>query len=62
MDLFGVVFEEWADKILPSLVVSGPFTYDEMPGEDQLAIFLALTQETQVAEDFFQVMPPEPSQ
>lgn len=62
MALFGVVFEEWADKILPSLVVSGPFTYDEMPGEDQLAIFLALTQETQVAEDFFQVMPSEPSE
>jgi hypothetical protein len=62
MDLFGIVFEEWAEKILPALVVSGPFTYDEMPGEDQLAVFLALTQETQVADDFFQVVPPEPSQ
>jgi hypothetical protein len=61
MEAFGNVFEEWSDKILPTIVVKGPFTYEEMPGEDQLAIFLALTQETQVTEEFFQILPAEPS-
>lgn len=61
MESFGNVFEEWAEKILPTCIVSGPFKYEDMPGEDQLAVFLALTQETQVAEDFFQVMPNESS-
>ena len=52
------VFEEWAPIMLPSVVVSGPFTYDEMPGEDQLALFMALSQETKIGEDFFRILPP----
>jgi hypothetical protein len=52
------VFEEWAPLMIPQVVVSGPFTYDDMPGEDQLAIFMALSQETKIAEDFFRVLPP----
>lgn len=52
------VFEEWAPMMIPSVLISGPFTYDDMPGEDQLAIFMALSQETKIAEDFFRVLPP----
>lgn len=39
---FGQVFEEWCAYLLPHLVVAGPFKYEDMPGEDQYAIFLAM--------------------
>ena len=55
------VFEEWAPIVLPTTVVSGPFTYDDMPGEDQLALFMALSQETKIGEDFFRVLPADSS-
>lgn len=61
MEQFGIVFEEWAEKILPAIIVSGPFKYEDMPGEDQLAIFMAVTQESQLTGELFQVLPPEPS-
>lgn len=35
-------FEEWSIKVLPHLIVDGPHTYDDMPGEDQFAIFNAV--------------------
>lgn len=53
----GDVFEEWAPIMLPHIVVAGPFTYDDMPGEDQLALFMALSQETKVGEEFFRILP-----
>jgi hypothetical protein len=57
MVLFGAVFEEWAEKILPNIVDN----YDEIPGEDQLAIFMALTQDMNVTDEFFQILPATPS-
>jgi len=51
------VFEEWAPLILPTVIVTGPFVYDDMPGEDQLALFMALSQETKIGEDFFRILP-----
>jgi hypothetical protein len=39
---FATVFQDWSEKILPMLWVDGPCKYDEMPGEDQYAIFLAM--------------------
>jgi hypothetical protein len=55
------VFEEWAPIVLPVTVVSGPFMYDDMPGEDQLALFMALSQETKIGEDFFRILPADSS-
>lgn len=52
------VFEEWAPLVLPMVVITGPFTYDDMPGEDQLALFMALSQETKIGEEFFRILPP----
>lgn len=51
------VFNEWAPKMLPSVVVSGPFTYENMPGTDQLAIFVALSQEANNGVELFRVVP-----
>lgn len=57
MEVFSTVFEEWSEKILPGIVDN----YDDIPGEDQLAIFMAITQEMNVTEEFFQILPAEPS-
>lgn len=35
-------FVEWTTKVLPAIYVSGPVPIDEMPGEDQYALFLAM--------------------
>lgn len=36
-------FKEWAEKVLPSLIMEGSvFTYDDMPGDDQFAVFVAM--------------------
>lgn len=32
-------FEEWAEKILPHIIIESTIPYEEMPGEDQLLIF-----------------------
>lgn len=51
------VFQQWAPKMLPAVVVSGPFTYENMPGQDQLAIFVALSQEANSGTELFRVVP-----
>lgn len=52
------MFPEWASTILPTCIVSGPYKYEDMPGEDQLAIFLATIQEMNVGDELFRVVPP----
>ena len=50
------VFEHWATELLPNLIVSGPFIYEEMPGEDQYAIFLAMVDQMKVSSQIFRVI------
>jgi len=51
------IFEEWSTGVLKHILVSGPHGYDDMPGEDQYAVFLALMSEFEVKdEEFFQVV------
>lgn len=57
------VFEEWAAKVLKNIVLSGPpgpdgqpFAFERMPGEDQYAIFMIITQETDVALSSFRLV------
>jgi hypothetical protein len=56
------VYEEWASKLLKHLIISGPpidgqpFTYERMPGEDQFAIFMLISQETDVTLSSFRIV------
>lgn len=54
---FSDVFVEWSAIILPNILVEGPYKYDEMPGEDQYGIFLALFQIMNMGEgELFRVL------
>lgn len=62
----GQAFEEWSVKVLPNILVNTQekdapetqlITVDEMSGEDQYAIFLALTSMLSVGENFFRIIP-----
>ena len=55
------VFEIWAAEILPFIVKDGPYKYAEMPGEDQMAIFMAMSSELKMADEFFQIIPDTPA-
>ncbi len=50
------VFETWAQEVLPQLIVQGPYTYEEMPAEDQYAVFLALVSDLKVSKNYFRVV------
>jgi hypothetical protein len=41
---FSVAFAEWSEKVLPAIFIEGPngIKVEEMPGEDQYALFLAM--------------------
>jgi hypothetical protein len=39
---FEKAFVEWTEKVLPAIYVDGPTTVQDMPGEDQYALFLAM--------------------
>ena len=39
-------FEAWTGLVLPAIIIEGPFVPEEMPGEDQYAIFAAILQTT----------------
>lgn len=39
---FTNAFAEWTEKVLPAIYVEGPTSLQEMPGEDQYALFLAM--------------------
>ena len=49
-------FEKWATQVLPHIISDGPYTYKEMPGEDQYAIFLAMMDETSMSEELFRIV------
>jgi hypothetical protein len=51
-----LIFEKWADEILPHIVISGPHPYEEMPGVDQYGIFLALISTIGEDQDFFRIV------
>jgi hypothetical protein len=56
------VFEEWSQKVLKNIIISGPgidgqpFTFERMPGEDQFAIFSLISGETDVAMSSFRLV------
>jgi len=41
-DRMADVFESWSATVLPYIIVDGPFSKDDIPGEDQYALFLAM--------------------
>jgi hypothetical protein len=41
-DRFTAALNEWCQKVLPEIFVDGPVKPEQMPGEDQYAIFLAM--------------------
>lgn len=41
-DRFEKAFVDWTEKVLPSIYISGPTSLEDMPGEDQYALFLAM--------------------
>jgi len=41
-DRFEKAFFEWTEKVLPAIFIDGPTSLQEMPGEDQYALFLAM--------------------
>lgn len=45
MDRLGSTFEMWAAEVLPHIIVDGPCKYDEMPGEDQFGLFMAVMED-----------------
>jgi len=62
----GQGFEEWAAKVLPSLLVNytpkgtdtpiEPITIDGVSGEDQYAIFLAICSTIEKSDNFFRIL------
>jgi hypothetical protein len=61
----GQGFEEWSIKILPNILVSftpkdapeaKTITIDEMTGEDQYSMFLAVCSTMEASENFFRIV------
>lgn len=62
----GMGFEEWTAKILPNILVSftpkdapepnASITVDDMSGEDQYSLFLAVCSTMEASETFFRVV------
>lgn len=50
---FDEAFAQWCQKILPHCIVDGPYKYEEMPGEDQYAIFNAMFMVMNLQGDLF---------
>ncbi len=55
-DQISDVFVVWAEKVLPHLIVDGPYTMEEMPGEDQFALFASCLDGMNIGKDFFRVI------
>lgn len=51
-------FEKWCQKVLPSIIVAGESSckFDDMPGEDQYAIFIALMSRVNISNDLFRIV------
>lgn len=62
----GQGFEEWATKVLPNLLVSytpkdaaspvDTLTIDDVSGEDQYALFLAICSTMETSDSFFRIV------
>ncbi len=46
-------FEAWAEFVLPKIIIDGPYPVNEMPGEDQYSIFIAMVSTVDVGKDLF---------
>ena len=55
-DAMSDIFLEWSEKVLPKIVIDGPFKYEDMPGEHQYAIFMALSSEVEMSGEPFRVI------
>ena len=55
-DTLMAVFTEWSEKVLPHLLMDGPYKYEEMPGEDQFALFVASLEGMNIGKDFFRIV------
>jgi len=51
-------FEVFGEKVLPQLKIEGPFTFEDMPGEDQYGIFMALFYSMKSKESPFRILTP----
>lgn len=58
MERMSAAFEKWSAEVLPNIVKDGPFTYNDMPGSDQYAAFIASMEamEGDIGEELFQVI------
>ena len=51
-------FAKWTIQVLPNIIIDGPYTYEEMPGSDQYAIFLASGEDMggDIGEELFRIV------
>lgn len=48
------VFEQWSDQVLPVITIS--HEYEDIPGEDQWILFLAMFQTMNISTDLFRIV------
>jgi len=47
-------FKDWSDKVLPNIILEGSvFSYEDMPGDDQFAVFVAMFNTMNLNGDLF---------
>jgi len=49
-------FLQWTKEVLPHIYVNGPFPKDDMPGEDQFALFFAMFSTMKVSGNIFRII------
>lgn len=51
-------FLKWTTSVLKNVIVDkkSDIKYDDMPGEDQFAIFMALMEDVNIGDEFFRVI------
>lgn len=49
-------FEAWAIQVLPNLLLPDLNKYENIPGEDQYGIFMAMLEDIKLCDDFFRVV------
>lgn len=51
-------YREWSTKVLKNILIEGESAckYEDMPGEDQYAIFVALMSQANISEDLFRII------
>lgn len=59
IERIGEAFNTWAPVVLPKVVLEG-LQYDEMPGEDQYGIFMALFNKMNLDKEIFRFIDDEP--